>query len=121
MTSSENDIRKAITDAINDSTELREWVMSVPEKIEQTVEHFTPVLTGETVKSIATRHRKTPYRRLSTRRIKIGQVYSDDDPVRVAAIEYGRHDGDKGTTEGAHMFAKAVSWWMGKDNGPFDI
>jgi len=116
-TSSTKDIRDALLDAINGSAELRAEIMAIPEKVEKTVEHFTPVLTGETVKSISTTHRKTPYKRLSTRRIKIGEVYSDDDPERVAAIEYGRHQGDSGTSPEWAMFRKAAAWWSGTNNG----
>lgn len=111
MTSSRNEIRAAIIEAISESKELRATIMSIPERVEKTVEEFTPVLTGETVKSITTTHRKTPYRKLSTRRIKIGEVYSDDDPERVGAINYGRHEGDSGQTEGAFMFQRAASVW----------
>lgn len=112
MTSDE--IRDALLEAINEDPkgELRALLMGFPERIEKTVEEFTPVLTGQTVKSISTKHRRTEYKRLSTRRIKIGEVFSDDDPVRVGAIEYGRNDTDEhgGSPEHA-MFRRAAAYW----------
>ena len=108
-TSSRNEIRDDIAEAVSDSAELRSLLMGLPERIEKTVESLTPYLTGETVKSITTTHRKTPYKRLSTRRIKIGEVYSDDDPERVGAIEYGRHAGEHGEAPEWAMFRRAAS------------
>lgn len=116
MTSSDREIKAAILEAINESAELRAVIESVPEKVEKTVEVFTPVLTGETQKSIETKHRKTAYKKLGTRRIKIGEVFSDSDPARVASIEYGRGaDSERGATEEAAMFRRAAAVWNDMD------
>lgn len=110
-----DEIRSAIMEAVSESKTLRAELMAFPEKVEKTVEHFTPVLTGQTVKSVTTKHRRSPYRKLSTRRTKIGEVYSDDDPARVGAIEYGRgDDAEHGGTEGAYMFTRAAAYWNGR-------
>lgn len=117
--SSRAEIQKAILDAINESVELRATIESIPEQIEKTVEEFTPILSGETVKSIETKHRKTKYKKLSTRRIKIGEVYSDSDPARVNSIEYGRSaEDDNGDTPEFAMFRKAAAEWNDKDFEP---
>jgi hypothetical protein len=116
VTSSQNEIRDAILDAINEDKEIFVLLNSIPEKIERTVEEFTPVLTGETRKSISVKSRRTALKKLSTRRVTLGTVYSDDDPQRVAAIEYGRGESDEhgGTPEFA-MFRKAAAQWDGAE------
>lgn len=111
MTSSNNEIRDALLEAINESAELRAAIEAVPDKVAETVRAFTPVLTGETKASIEVKARRTPYLKLSTRRVKLGEVYSDDPPARVGAIEYGRHNGEHGQTEGAYMFTRAAAVW----------
>lgn len=113
-TSSKKDIERAIVAAINEDSdgELRALVMSIPERVEQTVRELTPILTGETERSIEVKSRKSEYKRIGTRRIKIGDVFSDDDPVRVNAIEYGRKKGDHGTTPEFAMFRKAAAIWQ---------
>ncbi len=111
MSSTADEIRQAIIDAINEDKSLLAELASIPGKIEKTVEQFTPVLTGETVRSISVKSRRSELKKLSTRRVKLGEVYSDDDPERVGAIEYGRSDGEHGETEGAYMFQKAAAYW----------
>lgn len=112
MTSTDKEIKAAILESINESKELRALMESIPERVEKTVEGFVPVLTGETKKSIETGHRKSPYRRLGTRRIKLGDVHSTSDPAKVAAIEYGRgEDAEHGATPEFAPFRKAADVW----------
>lgn len=130
--SSLDDFKKALTAAINEDPddELREYVMSVPGKVEETVKEFVPKVptdkeaargigpTGRTEASIEVKSRKSEYKQLNTRRIKIGEVYSDDDHERVGAIEYGRKEGAKqGETQGAFMFARAAAAWNDDGDG----
>jgi hypothetical protein len=112
MTSSNSEIRDAILEAINNDAELFAELEALPDKIADTVREFTPILTGETVKSIEVKARRSAIKRLSTRLAKLGEVYSDDDPERVGAIEYGRGETDKhgGTPEFA-MFRRAAAVW----------
>ncbi|MFN6550668.1 hypothetical protein ACP6C7_18865 [Mycolicibacterium septicum] len=119
MSSSRAEIQRAILDEINKSTALFAELESIPEQVEKTVEEFTPVLTGETKKSIEVKHRKTALKKLSTRRVKLGEVYSDEDPAKVNTIEYGRSDADDngGTPEFA-MFRRAAAEWDDKDFEP---
>ena len=112
------EIKQAIIAAINEDPdgELREYVMSIPGEVEKTVQELTPIVTGRTEESIEVKSRRTEYKRLSTRKINIGEVYSDDDPERIGAIEYGRKPGAKyGESEGAFMFHKAAALWNGED------
>ncbi len=116
--STQKEIEQAIIAAINEDKdgELRDRIMSIPGEIEKTVIEFTPIVTGRTEKSIEVKSRKSEYKRLSTRKINIGEVYSDDDPERIGAIEYGRKPGAKyGESEGAFMFHRAAAAWNETD------
>lgn len=94
MTSSWAEIEKAILDAIAEDTELRASLEAVPDKVAATVASLVPVDTGKAKASIEVKARRSPYKRLSPRRIKIGEVYSDDDPAKINTIEYGRSESD---------------------------
>ena len=110
--SDSREIKAAILESINESKELRALLESIPERVEKTVEGFVPVLTGETKASIETGYRRTPYKRLGTRRIKLGDVHSTSDPARTAAIEYGRgEDAEHGATPEFAPFRKAAAVW----------
>ncbi|ORA38705.1 hypothetical protein [Mycobacterium aquaticum] len=110
MTSSKRDIEKAFIDAINEDPESRRDLEKIPERVADLVREFTPVLTGETEKSIEVALRKTELKKLSKRKVKLGTVYSTSDPERVGAIEYGR---DASDTNGASpewaMFRRAAA------------
>lgn len=113
--SSKKDIEKAIIAAINEDTDgqLRELVMGIPERVEQTVRELTPILTGETERSIEVKSRKSEYKRIGTRRIKIGEVYSDEEPAKVNSLEFGRSaDDEHGATPEFAMFRKAAAVWQ---------
>ncbi len=112
MTSSNREIRDALFEAINDDTELLRELEAIPDKVAETVREYTPVLSGETVKSIEVKARRTAIRKLTTRRVSLGEVYSDDDPERVNAIEFGRGETDKhGGTPEFGMFRRAAAAW----------
>lgn len=113
MTSSRSEFEKEILEKISEDKELLRKLESIPEKIERTVEELTPVLTGETKRSISVTSRKTALKKLSTRRVKLGTVFSEDDPKRVSAIEYGRAETDEhgGSPEWA-MFRQAAARWQ---------
>ncbi len=114
MASSKKDIEKAIVAAINEDADgqLRELVMGVPERVADTVREFVPVLTGETKASIEVKSRKSEYKRIGTRRIKIGEVYSDEDPAKVNTIEFGRSAEDEhGATPEFAPFRKSAALW----------
>ena len=114
LTSSRNEIRDAILAAINEDKngDLRRAIMDIPDKVADTVQQLTPVDTGTAKASIEVQARKTAYKRLSTRRIKIGEVYSDDDPAKIATLEYGRGaSDDNGPTEEFAMFRRAAALW----------
>ncbi|MGJ6126194.1 hypothetical protein QN239_26815 [Mycolicibacterium sp. Y3] len=113
MASTRKQIEQAILDAINaSSSELRRDLQAVPEKVADTVRAFTPVLTGETKASIEVKTRKTALKKLSTRKTKLGTVYSDDDPAKIAALEYGRGaDDEHGATPEFAMFRRAAAIW----------
>jgi hypothetical protein len=112
MTSSHDEIEDAILDAINEDDELRARIEAVPDKLADTVQAFTPVDTGTAKASIEVKARRTAYKRLSTRRVKIGTVYSDDDPAKINSLEYSRSESDNngGTPEFA-MFRRAAAVW----------
>jgi hypothetical protein len=113
MTSSRSEFEKEILEKISADPELRERIEAVPDAVAETVQSFTPVLTGETVASIEVKSRRSPWKRLSYRRIKVGTVLSESDPKRVAAIEYGRSEtDDNGGTPAAAMFRRAAAAWM---------
>lgn len=116
-TPSAADIKKAILEAVNrDTGDVRRDLMELPDKLANTLREFTPVLTGRTEKSIEVKTRKSELKKLSTRRTKIGSVYSDDDPERVAAIEYGRGaDQEHGATPEFAMFRRAVAAWEDRE------
>lgn len=114
MTSTRKDIEAAILAAINaDYGELREDLQSLPERVADTVRELTPVLTGETKAAIEVKTRKSELKKLSTRKTKLGSVYSDDDPAKVASIEYGRGaDEEHGATPEFAMFRRAAAIWQ---------
>lgn len=113
MTSSRKDFEDEILDKISADADLRARIEAVPDRIAATVTEFTPVDTGTAKASIETKARRTPWKRLSTRRIKVGEVYSDDDPAKIATLEYGRGESDdNGGTPEFGMFRKAAARWM---------
>ncbi|BBX01862.1 hypothetical protein BST36_20785 [Mycolicibacterium moriokaense] len=116
MTSSRDEIEDAILSAIAEDAELRRQLEAIPDKVADTVTALVPVDTGTAKASIEVKARRSPYKRLSTRRIKIGEVYSDDDPAKINTLEYGRSESDDngGTPEFA-MFRKAAAVWNGAD------
>jgi hypothetical protein len=98
---------------INENKELRAKLEAIPKLVEKTVEELTPVDTGETLASIEVKSRRSELKRLSTRRTKLGTVFSDDDPERVNSIEFGRGaESEHGGTEGAYMFTRAAARWQ---------
>lgn len=111
------DIEKAIIAAINaDAEDLRKDLQTLPEKVADTVRQLTPVLTGETEASIEVKSRKSELKKLGTRRTKLGEVYSDDDPERVNSIEFGRGaDEEHGETPEHAMFRRAAALWQNID------
>lgn len=118
MTSSRNEIKNAILAAINEdkSGELRRTIMAIPDKVADTVQQLTPVDTGTAKASIEVQARKTAYKRLGTRRIRIGEVFSEDDPQKIATLEYGRGaSDDNGATEEFAMFRRAAALWNDVD------
>lgn len=114
MTSSRKEIEDAILEAIAEDQELRTKLEAVPDAVADTVQSFTPVDTGTAKASIEVQARRTPYKRLGTRRIKIGEVFSEDDPAKINALEYGRSDADdSGGTPQFAMFRRAAAAWDG--------
>lgn len=112
MASTRSEIRRALLDAINEDKELRALVEGVPDKVAGTVEALTPVDEGTARRSIEVKARRTAYKRLSTRRVKIGSVYSDDDPAKINALEFGRGaDTEHGETPEFAMFRRAAARW----------
>jgi predicted nuclease with TOPRIM domain len=113
MTSTRDEFERAILEKISEDKELLAKLAEVPAKIEKTVEELTPVLTGETVKSIEVKSRRSELKKLSTRRTRLGEVYSDEDPAKVNAIEFGRGaDDDNGPTPEFAMFRRAAARWQ---------
>jgi hypothetical protein len=117
--STAKEIEQALLAAINESNELFEELEKVPEQIMRTVIEFAPVgnpavdpESGLTVADIDVSARRTKLKKLSYRKAKLGEVYSEDDPARVNSIEYGRAATDKhgGTPEHA-MFRRAADLW----------
>lgn len=86
-----SEVENAIVDEIKDGKAQTD-VDAFTDKVADTVRGLSPVGTGKFRRSIKTR--KSPM---------AGQIYSDDDPDKVAAIEYGTSD----TPEFA-PFAKAA-------------
>jgi hypothetical protein len=112
MTSSRDEFERAILEEINSDKELLRKLETIPKLIEATVEELTPVLTGETVKSIEVKSRKSELKKLSTRRVKLGEVYSDEDPAKINTIEFGRSASDEhGATPEFAPFRKAAARW----------
>ncbi len=114
----QREIRDAILAAINEDKDgaLRRTIMAIPDKVADTVQMLTPVDTGTAKSSIEVQARKTAYKRLSTRRIKIGEVFSEDDPAKIASLEYGRGaSDDNGPTEEFAMFRRAAAIWDAMD------
>jgi hypothetical protein len=113
MTTSRTEFERELLREISEDKELRAKLEAIPKLIEKTVEQLTPVLTGETVKSVEAKSRRSELKKLSTRRTKLGEVFSDDDPERVAAIEYGRSASDEhGEAPEWAMFRKAAARWQ---------
>jgi hypothetical protein len=114
MTSSHDEIEAAILQAINDSRELFTLLEGVPDEIGKTVASFVPVDTGTAKASIEVKARRTALKRLTKRRAKLGEVYSDDDHAKIATLEYGRDaTDDNGPTPEFAMFRRAVMAWEG--------
>lgn len=112
MNSSREDYERAIVEAISNDTQLRARIEAVPDQVAATVASFVPVDTGTAKASIEVKARRSPWRRLSTRRIKVGEVFSDDDHSKIATLEYGRGASDEhGATPEFAMFRKAAMRW----------
>lgn len=112
MASSRKQIRDALLEAINESAELRTLIEGIPDKVAGTVAGFVPVDTGTARESIEVKARRTAYKKLSTRRVKVGTVESDDDPAKIATLEYGRDaTDDSGGTEEYAPFRRAAAIW----------
>lgn len=110
--SSDRDIQRALLDAINKSADLKRELAAIPDKVADTVREFTPTRTGETRRSIEDiQSRNIDFERIDTHPVKIGEVFSDEDPAKIASIEYGRKHGDHGETAGSFMFARAAAYW----------
>lgn len=107
-----NDIRDAIVEAVNESGELRTLIEGVPDKVADTVQGFVPVDTGTAKASIDVKARRNAYKRLTTRKIKIGTVLSEDDHAKIGTLEFGRSEtDDNGGTKEFAMFRKAAAIW----------
>ncbi|GFG49454.1 hypothetical protein CQY20_31935 [Mycolicibacterium agri] len=105
-----------ILDELSEDTDLRAGLESLPRLVADTVQSLTPMDTGEARRSIEVKGRKLPYKRLSYRRIKIGEVYSDDDPAKINTLEYGRSaSDDNGATPEFAMFRRAAELWDDAD------
>ena len=112
MTSSHDDIEDAILSAINEDAGLRRELERIPDEIAKTVASFVPVDTGTARASIEVKARRTALKKLTTRKAKLGSVYSDDDPQKIATLEYGRGaSDDNGATPEFAMFRKAALIW----------
>jgi hypothetical protein len=112
MTSTRNEFEDEILAAISADNDLRARIEAVPDKIAATVTELTPVDTGTAKASIEVKARRSPWKRLSTRRIKLGEVFSDDDPAKINTLEYGRAEtDDNGGTPEFAMFRKAAARW----------
>lgn len=117
--SSRAEIQRALLDAINESVELRATIEAAPEQLALMVEANMPVDTGEAKQSVEVKARRTKYKKLTTRRIKVGSVYSDDDPAKINTIEYGRSaEDDNSSTPEFAPFRKAAAEFDGKDFTP---
>lgn len=116
MSSTSKQIRDAILQAINENTELRELIESVPEQVAETVAEGVPVDTGTAQKSIEIKARRNAYKKLSTRRTRVGTVRSDDDFEKIMTLEFGRDaTDDNGASPEFAMFRKAAQIWKDKD------
>lgn len=113
MTSSRSEFEKEILEKISEDNELRARIEAVPDKIAATVTELTPVDTGTAKASIEVKARRSPWKRLSFRRIKVGEVFSDDDPAKINTLEYGRAaSDDNGETPEFAMFRRAAARWQ---------
>ncbi|MCV7221536.1 hypothetical protein [Mycolicibacterium elephantis] len=107
-----DEIERAILDEIANDAELRAQLERIPDRVADTVQSFVPVDTGTAKASIEVQGRRTPYKRLGYRPIKIGTVRSDDDPAKVNTLEFGRGaTAEHGATEAFYMFTKAAARW----------
>ncbi|BBY82287.1 hypothetical protein H7I53_13665 [Mycolicibacterium pulveris] len=107
-----DEIERAILSEIANDAELRAELERIPDRVAETVRSFVPVDTGTAKASIDVKARRTPYKRIGYRPIKIGTVRSDDDPAKVNTLEYGRGaTSEHGATEAFYMFAKAAARW----------
>lgn len=113
--SSRAEIQKAILEAINESAELRATIEAAPDQLAGMVRANMPVDTGEAKLSVEVKARRTPYKRLTTRRITVGTVFSDDDPAKINTLEYGRSaSDDNGETPEFAPFRRAAAEWNDK-------
>ena len=113
MSSSQKDFEDAILEKISEDAGLRARIEAVPDRVAATVTELVPVDNGELKGSIEVKARRSPWKRLSRRPIKVGEVFSDDDPAKVNTIEYGRSESDDngGTPEFA-PFRRAAARWI---------
>jgi hypothetical protein len=112
MTTSSRDFEDEILQKISEDDDLRARIEAVPDKIAATVAELTPVRTGTAKASIEVKARRSPWKRLSTRPIKVGEVFSDDDPAKIATLEYGRGaDAKDGGTPEFAMFRRSAARW----------
>ncbi|MHA3020137.1 hypothetical protein ACXPWS_07655 [Mycobacterium sp. BMJ-28] len=110
VTSTPKEIEKALIAAINEQTpNLRRKLESLPDRGADLVRAFMPVRTGAARDSVRVDKRKSELKKLSTRKTKLGRVYSDGDPKKMAAIEYGRHNGEQGDTPEFAPFRRAAN------------
>ncbi|PQE02204.1 hypothetical protein CYL16_01160 [Mycobacterium sp. EPG1] len=112
---SNREIRDALIEAVNESAELRTLIEGVPDRVADDVQKRVPVDTGTAKASIEVKARRSPYNRLTTRKVKVGAVQSDDDPAKIGTLEYGRAEtDDNGGTPDFAMFRKAAAEWIDK-------
>jgi hypothetical protein len=113
MANSTDDFEDAILQAISEDAELRAKLDLIPEAIEATVVELMPVDTGEAKLSVEVKHRRSEWKKLSTRATKIGEIYSDDEPGKIQTLEFGRGEDDKhGATPEFAPFRRAAARWF---------
>lgn len=102
------DIQRAIAEAMVESRDLPAEFDRFLDEVADTVRDLSPVGTGKFRNSIKARRLRNRLDAGALRRgASIGQVYSDDDPEKVAAIEFGTSD-----TEEFAPFRKAAARFM---------
>lgn len=113
MTTSRTEFERELLREISEDKDLRARIDAVPDKVAATVTALMPVDTGEAKASVEVKARRSEWKRLSPRRIKVGEVYSDDDPAKINTIEYGRGaEDDNGPTPEFAPFRKAAILWQ---------